>query len=94
MIKVSFFAYYRDKDFAGCKELSMETPADIMELGNILSDRFGEKFRREFFSEDGSDIGERTVVFINGRSVNFLGRVHAPIKDGDNVLVFPVVAGG
>ena len=94
MIKVNFFAYYRDKEFAGCKELFLDTPENVLELGNILSDRFGERFRNEFFSPDGTDIGERTIVFINGRSVNFLGRVKAPIKDGDNVLIFPVVAGG
>ena len=94
MIKVSFFAYYRDKEFANCKELSMEAPKNIMELGNILSNRFGDRFRTEFFNPEGTDIGERTIVFINGRSVNFLGRVNAEIKDGDNVLIFPVVAGG
>ncbi len=94
MIKVSFFAYYRDKEYAGCKELTMETPENLLELGKILSDKFGDTFRNEFFSPDGNDIGERTIVFINGRSVNFLGRLNAPIKDNDHVLIFPVVAGG
>lgn len=94
MIKVQFFAYYRDKDFAGCKEMTMDTPASLGELGHILSDKFGQKFHDEFFAMGDSDLGERTIVFINGRSVNFLGRLEAKIVDNDTVLIFPVVAGG
>lgn len=94
MIKVSFFAYYRDKEYAGCKEMNIDTPENLRELGMQLCDSFGEKFRTEFFNEAMDDIGERTIVFINGRSVNFLGRLDAKINDGDNVLIFPVVAGG
>ena len=74
--------------------MNIETPKDLMELGKILSEKFGQRFHDEFFSPDELDLGERTIVFINGRSVNFLGRIHAPISDGDNVLIFPVVAGG
>lgn len=94
MITVKFFAYYRDPEYANCKELRMEKCEDIFDLGNKLSDMFGEKFRNEFFSPDGQEIGERTILMINGRHVQFLGGIHAPIKDEDTVLVYPVVAGG
>lgn len=74
--------------------MDMETPETLEELGHILSDKFGQKFHDDFFSADESDIGEKTVVFVNGRSANFLGRLKAKLQDGDNVLIFPVVAGG
>ena len=92
---LKFFAYIRDPDFAGCKE--MPWPGDeatLRELGKHLSDRFGAKFRGEFFSPDGSDLGERIIVLINGRNVRFLQGLDSPLQPSDTVQIFPVVAGG
>ncbi|WP_300679105.1 MoaD/ThiS family protein [Nocardioides sp.] len=33
-------------------------------------------------------------VYINDEDVRFLGALEAPLKDGDNVVVLPAVAGG
>ena len=92
---LKFFAYIRDPDFAGCKEMLWPDPAaTLRELGLQLSDRFGNKFRGEFFSPDGSDLGERILVLINGRNVKFLKGLDSELKDSDTVLIYPVVAGG
>ena len=91
---VKFFAYIRDPDYAGCKEMSWPVTRDVRELGEQLSEKFGAKFRGEFFSPDGTALGERIIIFINGRNVKFLQELDTPLKDTDTVLVFPVVAGG
>ena len=59
-----------------------------------MSEKFGSKFRGEFFSPDGTALGERIIIFVNGRNVKFLQGLDTPLKDTDTVLVFPVVAGG
>ena len=91
---VAFFAYLREADFAGCKQLSMPCPGTVLELGRALSARYGAKFRGEFFNPEGTGLGERIIVMVNGRRVEFLGGVHAPLQESDTVQIFPVVAGG
>jgi len=91
---LKFFAYYRDPAFAGCKETVWPPAADLRALGEQLSERFGAKFRGEFFSPDGAELGERTIVLVNGRNVRFLQGLDTPLKDSDTVQIFPVVAGG
>ena len=95
IMTVKFFAYYRDPGFAGCKEMEWPGTADtIIELCRQIADRFGEKFRAELLTPDGSGISERSIVMVNGRRIDFIGGPDAPLKDTDTVLVFPVVAGG
>lgn len=63
-------------------------------LGEALCERFGPKFRAEFFSPTGAELGEKIIVMVNGRRVEFLSGLDTPLKDSDTVQIFPVVAGG
>ena len=63
-------------------------------LGEDLSRRFGPRFRAEFFSPAGDALGEKIIVLVNGRRVEFLSGLDTPLKDSDTVQIFPVVAGG
>lgn len=95
-MKVQFFAYYRDREYAGCKETDwpMEA-ASVYELCHQIADRYGEKFRNELLTPDGEEIRkDRSIVLVNGRRTEFLEGIRTPLKDTDTVLVFPVVAGG
>lgn len=92
---VKFFAYYRDPDFAGCKEMEWPERADtVIGLCRQIADRFGDRFRRELITADGNGVCERSIVMVNGRRIDFIGGAEAPLKDSDTVLIFPVVAGG
>lgn len=92
---VKFFAYYRDKDYAGCKEQEWPLEAGtVYDLCHQIADRYGTKFREEILSPDGESIGERSIILVNGRRAEFIGGIKAELNDGDTVLVFPVVAGG
>ena len=94
-MKLKFFAYIRDPEFAGCKEMDWPEPAETLrDLGQALSELFGERFRDEFFSPDGSELGERIIVMINGRRCEFLKGLDTPLFPTDTVQIFPVVAGG
>ena len=91
---VKFFAYLRDPGFAGCRELTCPPAPTVRELGEQLCGRFGPRFRGEFFSPDGVTLGERIIVMVNGRRVEFLAGLDTPLRDSDTVQLFPVVAGG
>ena len=91
---VKFFAYLRESTYAGCKELTCPAPETVARLGQELSRRFGPAFRGEFFSPDGTQLGERVIVLVNGRRIEFLQGLDTPLTDRDTVQIFPVVAGG
>ena len=93
-MNVQFFAYLRDPEYAGCKGLSIEGPATLRDLGDELSRRFGKAFHDHFYNADESDIGEKTIVIINGRRAQFLNGLETTLAPDDTVLIFPVVAGG
>jgi len=94
-MKVQFFAYYRDAEYAGCKELIWPEKADTLyELLHQIADKYGDTFRKELLTADGESISEKSIIMVNGRRSDFIGGIKAPLKDSDTVNVFPVVAGG
>ena len=59
---VKFFAYYRDPDFAGCKEMDWPQEADsVIVLCRQIAERFGDKFRTELLTPDGNGICDRSI---------------------------------
>ena len=93
-MKIRFFAYIRDKEYAGCKETEVSGCKDLRELGEQLSLRFGDLFRKFYFSPDGTEFGEEIIVLVNGRRAEFLNGMDTVLQENDTVLLFPVVAGG
>lgn len=93
-MKIQFFAYLRDPEFAGCKEMSWPQAPTLRALGEELCDKFGARFRDEFFAPGGTALGERVIVMVNGRRVEFLEGLDTALRDTDTILIFPVVAGG
>jgi len=92
---VKFFAFFRDTDFAGCKEMQWpEKAGSVYELCHQIADRFGTKFRNELLTPDGEAISDRSFVLVNGRRIEFLDGIHTVLSDTDTIFVFPVVAGG
>ncbi len=91
---VQFFAYLRDPEFAGCKAVSWPCTPTLRDLGEALCAAYGDRFRGEFFSPDGTALGERVIVMVNGRRLEFLDGLDTVLQDTDTILIFPVVAGG
>ena len=93
-MKAEFFAYYRDPEYAGCKEADFPAVSTLRDFGNLVGDRYGEKFRADYFTPDGKGINEKTIILVNGRRCDFLNGIDTELKDSDVIMVFPVVAGG
>lgn len=49
------------------------------------------RLRPRIFREDGRMF---VGVFLNGRNINALGGLDAPVADGDKVMVLPPMSGG
>lgn len=93
-MKVKFFAYIRDREYAGCKEIDRPACDTLRDLGEELSLQYGDRFRKLFFSEDKTAFGDEIIVLVNGRRAEFLNGIDTKLSEQDTVLLFPVVAGG
>jgi molybdopterin synthase sulfur carrier subunit len=67
-------------------------PATIGPLLETLAARYGTSFRRAVFA--GDELSPQIIILVNGRNVVHAGGLAAPLATGDEVSIFPMVAGG
>ena len=100
-MRVRFFAHLRN--ITKCAEADIPYRETVGALARSLCEIYGEKLSEKIFpsgnSSDGvpaedAQIGAEIIFLVNGRHINHLGGVAAPLKPDDRVDVFPVVAGG
>ncbi len=90
-MEVLFFATIRN--LTGEKELRVARAATVRALLELLATRYGERFRRKVLDEKG-DPSPELIVLVNGRHIAHTGGGDTPLKDGDEISIFPVVGGG
>jgi len=90
-MKLKFFATYRD--ITRCKEEDVPAAPDVWTLLLSLSERYN-GFRAKLFTPDGFDIGDETIILVNGRNIHHLEGRNTRLTEEDTVSIFPVVAGG
>ena len=60
-----------------------------------LADRFGHDFSELMFDPKTQELSTHMKVLVNGRHFKYLpNRLDTELKDGDEVALFPPVAGG
>ncbi|MGC8645717.1 MAG: ubiquitin-like small modifier protein 1 [Thermoplasmata archaeon] len=85
--------YYANlRDVVKRKEEVISGATDLQGLISILVSRYGEAFRRWLF-RDGSLMGN-VIILVNGRNVLFGDKLATALNEGDQVDIFPPVAGG
>lgn len=93
-MRVQFFALLRKDAGTGVAEVSAgPATAEVGGLVAALSARFGPAFDRWVLDEN-RDLRPDIIVLVNGRNVRFLDGLRTPLKEEDEVAIFPPVAGG
>jgi molybdopterin synthase sulfur carrier subunit len=87
-IECRFFATFREA--AGGKTLALQVDPGTT-VGEVLA-RLEAEYGMELL-EDG-EIRERLSVLKNGREVVHMDAAATPLSDGDELSVFPPIAGG
>jgi len=84
------------RDFLKAKEFTVELNGNpnVKNLLEELFRRFGEKLREKIMDPVSSKVKHHWVILVNGHSIKSLQELETPLKDGDDVLIFPPVAGG
>ena len=61
----------------------------------FLSSKLGEEFDRLIFDGHSKKIKNSNLILLNGQNyLNLAKRINTPLKDGDEISLLPMVAGG
>ena len=75
-------------------DVLLKERASVLDLLKALSDKYGDWFRKEILDDKKQNIIEEVVVSVNGRAIGQLGGLSTILKDGDEVALLPLFAGG
>jgi molybdopterin synthase sulfur carrier subunit len=94
-IKVKGFLTLRKAmDDRPCLVVNIAEPT-IRGVLHELSNRFGERFRDLVFDPHTGEMRDHIVILVNGRHYrNLTGGLDTDLRQGDEVAIFPPVAGG
>ena len=96
-MKIIVKGYFNLQEAMDCKsvlEVEKET-ATIRDLLDDLSERFGKDLTDLIFDPGTGGLVSHVMLLVNGRNYLFMpGRLDTPLKDGDEVALFPPIAGG
>lgn len=90
-VKTRLFAQFREK-FGGAVPLHLESGTTI--LGAITEIASGVPDGKKAFFEDDGSIREYVVLMQNGKRIETTEAATTRLADGDELAVFPPVAGG
>jgi MoaD family protein len=72
-----------------------KTSATIREVLDDLSHRFGREFIETVYDSDTGQPAAHIMLLVNGRNyLSLPGRLDTELKDGDEMALFPPIAGG
>jgi len=89
-VKVKLYARFRD--ISDEDELEVDVQR-VSELIYILTEKFGEKFKKELLDTDGK-LRPFHNILVNGIRIDLLNRFDTKLKKDDVVAFFSPVGGG
>ena len=72
----------------------LEDGALVRDLLLLLAEKHGEPFKKAVYEPKGVDLKPHYIVSVNGLLLNQLNGIETKLKDGDRVVLMPVVTGG
>jgi molybdopterin synthase sulfur carrier subunit len=76
------------------EEVEIEEHASVADLLNVLFEKYGEPFRKAVYEPKGKDVKTNYIITVNGYLLNQLNGIQTKLKQGDHVILLPVVSGG
>ena len=94
-VKVEYLGHI--KNILGSRreeEIDVEDNASISDLLVALSEKHGESFKKALYEAGCKDIKSNFMATVNGYLLNQLNGVETKLKNGDHVVLMPIVSGG
>lgn len=96
MIKVKVSTILSIKNVIGEREFEVLLPegSTVKDLIAWMINKWGEKLSSHLFHPETNQPLSHIRFMVNGRLIEFLNGMETDLKDGDEFLILPVVAGG
>ncbi len=95
-LKVKFFALLRD--ITRVKETVDFTGGTVLELLENLCSHYGKRLAEWIFAPSvvgkKKELSGNVIILVNGRAIEHLAGIETPLKQDDEVAIFPRMAGG
>jgi len=92
-VEVKFFTSLRDITGKRAEEIQLQSVITVEELLNLLSEKYGRKFREYIYNKKGK-VQDFLSFLVNGRNINVLQGFDTELKQGDIIAIIPPVGGG
>ena len=76
------------------EEIEIEDNSSISDLLMVLSEKHGDSFKKAVYEAGSKDIKSNFIATVNGYLLNQLNGVETKLKNGDRVVLMPIVSGG
>ena len=76
------------------ERVELKDGALVCDLLSVLAERHGEPFRKAVYEPKDLDLKAHHILSVNGFLLNQLSGIETKLKDGDRVVLMPVVTGG
>jgi len=76
------------------ESFNLEDGAVVRDLLCLLAEKHGEPFQKAVYEPKATDLKPHYIVSVNGLLLNQLNGVETKLRDGDRVVLMPVVTGG
>jgi molybdopterin synthase sulfur carrier subunit len=76
------------------EQVELEENASVSDLLSLLAEKHGDPFKKAVYEPKGLDLKPHHILSINGLLLNQLNGIETKLKDGDHVILMPVVTGG
>lgn len=74
--------------------LELVEPVTVRDVVGKLSDHFSPEFKQEFIDPELNDPRPNTLILVDGKEISALKGLDTKVKDGDEIILIPVLHGG
>jgi MoaD family protein len=94
-VTVEYLGYIKQALNAEQSELiTLRDNATVGDLLALLAEKHGDTFKKAIFDPKEAEMKPHHILAVNGLLINQLGDLEAKLKDGDHLVVMPIVTGG
>jgi len=76
------------------EQVELKEAASVYDLLSLLAEKYGDPFKKAVYEPKGLDLKPHHILSVNGLLLNQLNGIETKLKDGDHVILMPVVTGG
>jgi molybdopterin synthase sulfur carrier subunit len=76
------------------EQVELGEDASVSDLLSLLAEKYGDPFKKAVYEPKGLDLKPHHILSVNGLLLNQLNGIETKLKDGDHIILMPVVTGG